>query len=303
MRRERINKGTGIQRCALLLASLLVFGAEANATTIPADYRDGEPPGHEVFYYPLFAGRAWITGGYGVIRSRYDGEAVRQRLEHGIAVRNLSVGGAYHFYDLNIISAGAGVAVRFAGHDTTGAGLFGGGMGVQNALVFGEVAYRFIAGRAGYLFDPGSDESPVSPGRNAVYTGFSAEHLIPALRFTVGGNVYFLRETEARSRIDVAANFTGGIGYRFGFAEAGAIIHYRIRTDGNGFPVTGDPPDSSTFLVSMVPYVSIAPDDDVWKMTLKGAVRDAFDDYGFALAGESHAAPAGGLSLEVVYRF
>lgn len=233
----------------------------------------------------------------------------------------INVGGKYIFTRIGDMEINGGVNFSMANiserHEAVPAiGLAAAdrssGFAPQNLTVFGEIQREPYAMRVGYIADvgpsgSGTDERPNTDRQNAFQFGIDGRTYTGPLRI-FGGADYFLtlpRSTSSGDDVDMGdiAVLHGGAGYIFGPTEIGLTALYRLNREGSPEPPTAVRDMSSGYQFGLVPYVTYAPANAPYQLSVKGALQREYHDYGFAVAGRNDIAPRLGVTAGITYNF
>ncbi|MFW5973664.1 MAG: hypothetical protein ACOCTG_06695, partial [Bacteroidota bacterium] len=315
---------------SILLAALLFAGIPATSENVDRedDHHTGEAteamaPAHLSAPYahpfaPVQTAKMWTNLAFGVVTDVYDddGEMVPlgEALEGELTSLVFNIGGAYAFYRIGDMNLNGGVNFSMASK-TVQFDLIpdqSSGFVPQNLTIFGEIERPMYSLRIGYLADLGSeptaaDERASSDLQNAFQFGASGQTWFNSIR-AFGGIDYFLTlpveagrnypEPIQGSDIDEGdiVNLHAGAGYSWGSLEAGLAVLFRMNREGNPESVF-----ASGNLLSAAPYLSYAPAQRDWQVSLKGALQREYHDYGFAIAGRNDIAPRLGATMSFLY--
>ena len=283
-------------------------------------------------------GQVWFNIGHGVARHEFNDDGNRVDLgtpmlpsaaagadfngQLNTTVMNL--GGKYTFTRIGDMEVNGGLNLSMANvTESNDAVSVGGttiipqaerssGFSPQNLTVFGEIARPVYSMRVGFLADvgpdgAGTDERANTDRQHAFQFGIDGNTFSGPVRL-YGGADYFLtlpRENSAGVEVDLGdvAVLHGGLGYQLGDAELGLTALYRINREGDAPTGTPMRDFASGFNFSVVPYLTYAPANAPYQITVKGAVQREYHDYGFALAGRNDIAPRMGVTAGITYGF
>jgi len=245
--------------------------------------------------------------GWGKVTQVYDTAGKAQDIvpapgEGSVQVLNLHVGGSYTVFSLpsQSIFLGAGLHLQQHSESFTVGGQTrdrSSGFAPQAFLVHAGLRGPMYMASLGFAADLGPDTSGGKiensdrqhdifvrasawlPNPMFALSGYLAYHFTLARSEDLGGGV--------TAKIDRGDWFEIGAkgGYKFPMGEAGLVLNYILKTkasvDGNSVN------NSDGYLLTVYPYVEIAPPVSPVSFTLKLAAVDEYAYYGFSLAGKN----------------
>ncbi|NNF58898.1 MAG: hypothetical protein HKN04_11735 [Rhodothermaceae bacterium] len=256
--------------------------------------------------------KLWVEAGIGNVEEVYlpNGDEVELNL-NGVAgdiqSQRVAVGAQINVINFPAFKLGFGGHLNIASNKFENANLES-GFGLQNVKIFATARGRVVGIHGGYILDLADEEQnniaagnfPTTEGRDAIFFGADFDYPSENFRLFGGADYYLMQEGDVMvfnpatgglvtvnqtADSDILA-FVMGAGLRFGILELGAALHIQTQfVDGFVSRNNAGLAASGGHNGSIAPYLKLSPPSLPVSLFVRGAVRNAFTEYGFRLGG------------------